>query len=110
MLKGKVVFVRCAFLRGNFPNDRFFVIRSEVGTELEGTASVDFCYTRDKTPLGDAPPAGQEVDGLVVGIVVGELQDGTLRLHLPDGEIYELDEDYTVPVRPEGAGNVSVKS
>jgi hypothetical protein len=109
METGKVVFVRCAFHRGGFPSERVFVFRFEGGAELRGVAPVQYCYTRDREPLGDEPTADGEVDGLVMGVVIGR-KGGFFRVHLPDGDIYELGGDQIEPVRAGDAGYVSIKS
>jgi hypothetical protein len=101
MAREKVVFVRCSFLRGGFPTERVFVIRFANGAELRGVAPVHYCYTKDREPLGDQPPKGGEVDGLVVGIAIKRLDGDTVRVHLPDGDIYELGDAHIVSVREE---------
>jgi hypothetical protein len=109
METGKVVVVPCALLRGGFPSERVFVIRFEGGTELRGVAPVQYCYTRDREPIGGGPTADGEVDGFVVGVVIGE-KDGIFRVHLPDGDIYELGGDHIESMRAEDARYVSIKS
>jgi len=108
MEKGTVIFVPCTFKRGGFPSERVFVIRPRGQGEYSGVADVGYCYRQDGKPLGDEPPEGQEIQGLVVGIVVSALKDDTIRAHLPDGEVYDLETSNLVPVREVMARHVPV--
>jgi hypothetical protein len=98
MDKGSVVFIPCTFKRGGFPSERVFIIPTQ-GGELVGAADVQYCFRRDSSPLGDEPPEGQEIEGRLLGLVVRELTDTTVRVHLPDGEVYDLDRTTIVPAR-----------
>ncbi len=109
MERDTVVFVRCGFIRGGFPGERIFIIRFPEGGELRGVAPVQYCYGNDRKPLGDKPPAGKEIKGQVVGVFLGRRDDDLARVHLPDGEIYEVENDQIYPVRTEAARHVPVK-
>jgi hypothetical protein len=98
MDKGTVVFISCTFKRGGFPSERVFIIRTQ-GGELVGVADEQYCYQRDGSPLGDEPPEGQEIEGRLLGLVVRMLSDTAVRVHLPDGEVYDLDRTTIVPAR-----------
>jgi hypothetical protein len=91
MDKGTVVFIPCVFERGGFPSERVFIIRPQSGSELRGVADVRYCYHSDRSPLDYDPPEGREIVGCLLGIVLRSLEDGTVRVHLPDGEVYDLD-------------------
>ena len=99
MDKGTVVFIPCAFKRGGFPSERLFIIRARGGGELRGVSNVEYCSRHDGSPVGDEPPKGEEIEGRVLGVVVRLLGDGSVRVHLPDGEVYDLDRANVVPAR-----------
>ena len=110
MKKEKVVFVPCHFQRGAFPHERIFVIHPDDGWQYRGVTPVSYGFTSDRRPLGDLPPAGSEVEGLIVGIQIAPSEGGIARVQLPDGEVYELAEDlFQIPSRAEGP-YVSVES
>jgi hypothetical protein len=92
----KVVFVPCQFRRGAFPHERIFIIRLEGGWEYRGLAPVTYCLKPDLSPLGELPLADAEVEGRIVGIQIGLPRNGSARVQLPDGEVYELPEDRLV--------------
>ena len=98
MDKGTVVFIPCAFQRGGFPNKRVFIIRAR-GGELRGVADARYCYHHDGRPVGDEPPEGEEIKGRLLGLVVRMLGAASVRVHLPDGEVYDLDRAQVVPAR-----------
>lgn len=108
MEKGTVIFVPCTFERGGFPNERVFNIRSRGLGEFRGVADVDYCYHQDGQPLGDDPSEGRAIEGRLVGVVVRALGDDTTRVHLPDGEVYDLDRTNLVPVREASSRHVPV--
>ena len=99
MDKGTVVFIPCSFKRGGFPSERVFMIPSPGAGEFRGVADEQYCYHPDGGPLGDEPPEGQEIEGRLLGLVVRVLGDATVRVHLPDGEVYDLDSAKVAPVR-----------
>ena len=110
MDKKKVEFVRCVFLPENSLGGRPFVIRFDDGGELRGTVSVEFCYDRDGEPLGKTSANPGEIEGFVPGIRLGHESNGELRMYLPDGEVYLVDDDLIEPVRFAGeTADVSVK-
>jgi hypothetical protein len=98
MDKGTVVFIPCTFKRGGFPSERVFIIHTR-GGEFVGVADVQYCYQEDGSPLGDEPPEGQEIEGRLLGLVVRTLTDTAVRLHLPDGEVYDIDRTMIIPAR-----------
>jgi len=106
----QVVHVRCTFLRGGFPSERVFVIRFEGGAECRGVSPAHYCFDQDGRPIGEAPASGNSVDGFVPGIIVDRLGDGTARVQLPDGDIYELDDDLIRPIPAGSKSDVLVKS
>jgi hypothetical protein len=108
MDKGTVVFIPCVFKRGGFPSESVFIIHTQGGGELEGVADVRYCYLDDGSPLGDEPPEGREINGRLIGLVVRTLPDGAVRVHLPDGEVYDLDRNKIVPAREAASRHVPV--
>jgi hypothetical protein len=107
MDKGTVVFIPCMFKRGGFPSERVFIIHAR-GGELVGVADAQYCFHRDGRPLGDEPPEGQEIAGRLLGLVVRMLTDTAVRVHLPDGEVYDLDRTLIVPAREATSRHVPV--
>jgi hypothetical protein len=102
--RGQSVLVRCRFFRSAFPSERIFVIRARDGSEWRGMAPlVQYCTNRDGRPLGDKPTPADGIEGYVMGFMIGHRADGTARVYLPDGEVYELGEDLIVPVRDRDA-------
>jgi hypothetical protein len=102
--RGQSVLVRCRFFRSAFPSERIFVIRALDGSEWRGMAPlVQYCTNQDGGPLGNEPTPADGIEGFIMGIVIGYLADGTARVHLPDGEVYELSEDLIVPLRDRDA-------
>ena len=99
MDKGTVVFIPCTFKRGGFPDERVFIIRALGGGEFRGVADVRYCLRHDGSPLGNEPVEGREIPGKLLGLVIRPLHDGAVRVHLPDGEVYDLDSDEIVPAR-----------
>jgi hypothetical protein len=108
MEREQVVFVQCQFRRSGFPSERIFLVKSKSGVPLRGVAPLQYCYTRQREPLGDEPDAGKTVDGLVVGVVVEAQADKTVRVYLPDGEVYDLRDDQITPVPVGGVERVPV--
>jgi hypothetical protein len=108
MEKGTVVFIPCTLKRGGFPSERVFVIRARGGGELSGVADAQYCYRHDGRPVGDEPPEGEEIEGRLLGLVVRMLGDASIRVHLPDGEVYNLDRNIIVPAREATARHVPV--
>ena len=106
----QVVYVRCTFIRGGFSSERIFVIRFQGGAESRGVAPAHYCFTRDGRPIGDAPASGNTVDGFVPGVIIERLHDGTPRVQLPDGDIYDLDDSLIQPVSTGSKPDVLVKS
>jgi hypothetical protein len=53
---------------------------------------VQYCTNQDGGPLGDEPTPADGIEGFVMGVVIGHRADGTARVYLPDGEVYELRE------------------
>ena len=107
MEREKVVFVRCGLFCGGFPSERIFVIRFADNAELRGVAPAQYCYTSDRKPLTEEPPA-RGMDGLVVGIEIGRTPEGAFRVYMPDAEIYEVDDSHIVPTHAEESGRVPV--
>ena len=108
MEKGSIVFVPCTFQRGGFPSERLFILRSPGHAELRGVADVNYCYDESDRPLGDEPPQGEEIRGRLIGVVVRVSGDSTVRVHLPDGEVYDLDRNKLVPAREANPRHVPV--
>ena len=108
MDKGTVVFIPCAFKRGGFPSERLFIIRARGGGELSGVADVQYCSRHDGSPVGDEPPEGEEIEGRLLGLVVRPPGDASVRVHLPDGEVYDLDRAIVVPARAANSRHVPI--
>jgi hypothetical protein len=112
MDRENVVFIPCEFRRGGFPSERLFVIRVR-GGEFRSVADVRYCYREDRSPLGALEPAeGQSLKGLVLGLIVRpQTREGeAIRVHLPDGEVYDLDVVNVVPARGAVSKHVPVQS
>jgi hypothetical protein len=104
----KVVRVKCHFSRGGFPSERVFHIKAPGGGSLTGTAPVEYCFAKDGTPLRQEIPRGEQVDGYITGLLLGPAGSGkAVRVYLPDGEIYEIDNSQIIK-NSEGA-HVPVK-
>jgi hypothetical protein len=102
--RGQNVLVRCRFFGSAFPPERIFVIRARDGSEWRGMAPlVQYCTNQDGGPLGDEPAPADGIEGYVMGFMIGHRADGTARVYLPDGEVYELVEDLIVPVHDRDA-------
>jgi hypothetical protein len=108
MGKGTVVFIPCALRRGGFPSERVFIIRARGGGELSGVADAGYCYRQDGSPIGDEPPEGEEIEGRLLGLVVRMLGEASVRVHLPDGEVYDLDQANVIPAREATSRHVPV--
>lgn len=91
----QVVFAKCRLSRGAFPTEAAFRIPGPFGGEYLGSAPIHHCYTREGARLATEIPADKEIDGLLIGLVVGPSSaDGNItRVHLPDGELYQLSRD-----------------
>lgn len=97
--RDQCVLVRCRVFGSAFPHERVFVIRARDGSEWRGVAPLPrYCTNQDGGPLGDEPTPANGIEGFVIGIVIGHRADGTARVYLPDGEVYELSDDLIVPV------------
>jgi hypothetical protein len=108
MDKGTVVFIPCAFKRGGFPTERVFLIGARGDGRLSSLADVRYCFRHDGSPLGDEPPEGEEIEGRLLGVVVRMREDGSVRVHLPDGEVYDLDRTEVVPAREAASRHVPI--
>jgi hypothetical protein len=98
--RGQNVLVRCRFFGSAFPHERVFVIRAGDGAKWRGVAPLpEYCTSQDGGPLGNEPTPTDGIEGYVMGFMIGHRADGTARVYLPDGEVYELGEDLIVPVR-----------
>jgi hypothetical protein len=98
--RGQNVLVRCRVFGSAFPSERIFVIRARDGSEWRGVAPLpEYCTSQDGGPLGNEPTPTDGIEGYVMGFMIGHRADGTARVHLPDGEVYELGEDLIVRVR-----------
>lgn len=107
MDKGTVVLVPCEFQRGSFSNERLFIIHVR-GGQFRSLADVGYCYRKDFTPLGDQPAEGEKISGYLTGLVIRVLEDGTVRVHLPDGEVYKLDQTNLVRAKEVATKHVPV--
>lgn len=93
----RVVTVRCSFRSGGFPDERLFIIRTTTGATWYGVAPAQYCLTPDFRPLGDGPGPGAEMAGRVTGLALTPASGETIRVYLPDGEVYELDAALVTP-------------
>lgn len=108
MEREQVVFVQCDFLRGGFPSERVFLLQLPDGAKMSGTAPAHYCYTADRKPLGNAPAEGERVNGLVAGLEIARPDADTVRVYLPDGQVYDLDAGQILPVPRGGVEHVPV--
>jgi hypothetical protein len=90
----RVALVRCRLSKGGFPTERIFEVQAPGGGSFLGAAPVEYCYGSDRTPQRAEIPRGEKIDGYIAGVTIGAgEQDGTVRVHLPDGDLYDLGED-----------------
>lgn len=89
----RVVFVRCKLSRGNTSADRIFRIDAPGGGDLYGSAPLHYCYTPARTRLKPTEATtNNETEGMVVGVQIREVPGGLTRVHMPNGDIYEVSE------------------
>jgi hypothetical protein len=107
MSREKVIFVKCLLSRGSVPTQCLFRVHTVSGP-LHGIAPLHYCYTEDRQRFDIAPLTEREIEGLLVGIECGRSSSDTVRVELPDGELYDVSEDLILPA--EMPDRVSVKS
>ena len=98
MDKGTVVCITCQFKRGGFPSERAFEIATPEGV-VRGVADVEYCRRMNMEPLGEEPSTGHAIPGLLMGLVIRPLEGKNIRVHLPDGGVYDLDTSIIEPAR-----------
>jgi hypothetical protein len=104
----RVVFVKCKLSAGSFPTERIFKIEMPNDGELYGTAPLNYCYTTQHKPLAEKDAATKnEVAGRVAGIRLAPPHDGKARVYLPNGEVYEIQEDQIEPAGEEAEASVA---
>jgi hypothetical protein len=96
MSRESVVFVKCQLSRGSVPTQCLFRVDTISGM-LHGIAPLHYCYTTNRQRLDAAPPSGSTNDGLLVGIEWSRPSSGVARVELPDGELYDVNEDLIFP-------------
>lgn len=95
----RVVFVKCLLSRGVFPAEAAFRVAAPGGGEYLGAVHLGYCYTRGRKAVSPAH-LDRPLDGLVVGLTITPISDdGVTRVHLPDGELYDLSRDAFEPAR-----------
>lgn len=109
-MPNQVVTVRCSFRSGGFPDERLFIIRTTTGATWYGVAPAQYCLTPDLRPLGDDPDPGVEMAGRVAGLALTPLSGETVRVYLPDSEVYELDATLVAPSRLPGRSGQEAQS
>jgi hypothetical protein len=73
-------------------------------------ADVGYCYRQDGSLVGDEPPEGEEIEGRLLGLVVRMLGEASVRVHLPNGEVSDLDKTDVIPAREATSKPVPVSS
>lgn len=96
MNREQVVFVKCLLSRGSVPTQCLFRVRAVSGY-FHGIAPLHYCYKADRQHLDTELPPGREIEGLLVGINWGRTSSGVARVELPDGELYEVDDQTISP-------------
>lgn len=91
MITQRTVFVRCRFTRGGFAHERIFYIPTPDGNgEYRGLAFINYCYKSAKKRLLEGePPAGESIEGLLVGRLISE-EDSIATIQVPDGELCDV--------------------
>lgn len=69
------------------------------GGEFKGVADVRYCLHNEGSPLGNDPGEGRAIEGNLLGLVIKPPQAGVVRVHLPDGEVYDLDSKRVRPAQ-----------
>jgi hypothetical protein len=110
MESGKAYFFACTLRPGGFLSERVFTIPLKSGSTLRGVAPAGYCFTAERQPIDESLDTDEVIDGFVIGVVLGLRADGVLRLHLPDGNIYEVLSDSMTAVPTRDIGHVSVQS
>jgi hypothetical protein len=87
--RSKVVLVECRLSRASFPTMCFFRVQSVAG-EFHGVVPIEYCYTADRQRVNKELPAGQTIDGLLVGVEWKRTLEGVVQVELPDGELYDI--------------------
>jgi hypothetical protein len=100
----------CRFTPGGFSGQRVALIRLADGQTHKGLAPLQYCWTRDKKPLGPEEPAeGQAVDGIVAARYLRPEQDGKVVVSIPDGDVIVVPRSLvTARPTPEPASHVPV--
>lgn len=88
-----IILVRCTLRRSAFSHERVFVIPFEDGSEYRGAVPSHYCLTEKQQPIGDGPGTGESIAGFVIGLVIDGSPDRTVRVELPDGDVYKINED-----------------
>jgi hypothetical protein len=93
MQNEKVVFVKCQLSRGGFPSECVFHLASPNGGCFAGIAPLHYCYDAARKPLRTELRSGQKIERLVAGVEIKRDPGQSVRVYLPDGELYEVSED-----------------
>jgi len=72
-----------------FSSERIFSVQLANGEEHKGIASVDFFWTKDKTPLV-ASGTTETREGFIAGRILEDLDAGQIAVEVPDGEVLAL--------------------
>lgn len=99
MAREQVVFVKCSLARAAFPSQCLFRVELSDGGKLAGVAPIHYCYDADRKPLEAEIEAGKENSGLVAGLKIGQGKGDSIRVYLPDGEVYEVSKSIVDPVK-----------
>ena len=73
-----------------------------------GAAPVAYCYDSRKKPFVSEIERGAKVDGFVIGIVFSEGEEDTLRVYLPDSNVYEISKNLIH--KKENSARVTIQS
>ncbi|MBY0228171.1 MAG: hypothetical protein K2W96_02705 [Gemmataceae bacterium] len=87
--KDRVVMVPCRLSGASMPFQAIFEIAVPGGV-FRGVSQVDYCYRDSGAKLSEGKVERDPFNGFVTGVTVGEKPDGAVRVHLPDGNIYDL--------------------
>lgn len=100
--------VRCKIARGGFSAERVFEIKLADGSEHIGVCLREYCMNDGGALVGeDQPSRGETLSGRVEARVLKE--NGAALVHLPDGEVVEVEPSLVVVATISSAPDVEIK-